>query len=343
MISTSAGDPLAGAVFQAYACSAADDSICGWLARATGSETAARVAAFALGTPLFVAIVVAAALVLRWVAQRAIRRTVERVIGGDGRGRGFVGGSIDLLERADPVSAIRRSQRARAIGSLLASSVTVVVWVLALLVVLPEVGVQVGGLIAGAGIVGLTLAFGAQTLISDLVSGIFMIAEDQFGVGDVVDMGEASGIVESVGLRTTRLRAVDGTVWHVRNGEVKRVGNMSQGWSRVVLDLEISYSEDVDAVTRVLAGLGRTFREDPEFGPKTLEDPEIWGIEAFTDDALVIRMIIKTEPLEQWAVAREMRRRIKDAFDDAGIDFRHGAPGVRVGTEGPVAQTPPTG
>ncbi len=329
--------PLATLGFVELACSPTDDTACGWLARRVGSESVAEAIAFALGTPLFIAAVLVAALVIRWFGHRAIRRTVDRVVSGR---RGFTWSRLDLLERVDrmdPIAAERRTQRARAIGSLLTATVSVAVWTLALFVILPEIGVEIAGLLAGAGIVGLTVAFGAQTLISDLVSGVFMIAEDQFGVGDVIDMGEASGVVEAVGLRTTRLRAIDGTVWHVRNGEVTRVGNMSQGWSRVVLDLEVAYTEDVAHVMSVLTDLGRGLYADPDFAPRILEEPEVWGVEAFGKDSMIIRTIIKTHPLEQWGVAREMRRRIKDGFDRADIDFPYAQPEVWVRTEGPTA------
>ncbi len=324
--------------FSDLACAASDPTVCGWLTRQIGNETTARVLTFALGKPLLVIGIIAAAIIVRWVAHRAIRRTVDRVI----TGGGFLTGSLDLLDRVDPISAQRRSQRTRAIGSLLTATVSVVIWSLAVLLVLPEIGVQIGGLLAGAGIIGLTLAFGAQTLIADLVSGIFMIAEDQFGVGDVIDMGEAQGVVEAVGLRTTRLRSLDGTVWHVRNGEVKRVGNSSQGWSRAVLDLEVGYTEDIAQVTQVLRELGRELAVDTEFGPKILEEPEVWGIEALGKGTVIIRMIIKTRPLEQWAVAREMRRRIKDGFQAAGVAMS-AALEVRLSTESPTAAGPPEG
>jgi small conductance mechanosensitive channel len=313
-------------------CEITDDSLCGWLYRLVNDQDLARFLDLLVGTPLFVIGVVVAALIVRALGHRAIRRAVDHIATGERRGR------IDLLERVDPLAAERRSQRAKAIGSLLMASLSVVVWVIAVLLILPELGVEITGLLAGAGIVGIALAFGAQNLVQDLVSGIFMIAEDQYGVGDVIDMGEASGVVEAVGLRTTRLRAVDGTVWHVRNGEVVRVGNMSQGWSRALLDIEVAYHEDVTRVMDELSRVGAELHEDPDFGPKILEDPEMWGVEAFGANSVVIRMIIKTRPLEQWTVAREMRRRIKLAFERLGIDLPVPPGAVVVRPDGPGAQ-----
>jgi small conductance mechanosensitive channel len=311
-------------------CGLADDTLCGWLHRQLDNREAAQLLDFLIGVPLFIVAVIVGALVVRWLAHRAIRRGVDRIATQPRRR-----GRLDLFEAADPVVAERRGQRAKAIGSLLQAAVSVLVWVVAVFLVLPELGVQITGLVAGAGIVGLALAFGAQTLISDLVSGIFMIAEDQYGVGDVIDMGEASGVVEAVGLRTTRLRAVDGTVWHVRNGEVTRVGNMSQGWSRALLDIEVAYQEDVTHVMEVLTRVGHELRADADFGPKILDEPEMWGVEAFGANSVIIRMIIKTRPLEQWTVAREFRRRIKHEFDRLGIEIPFPQRSVWVRTDGP--------
>ena len=166
-------------------------------------------------------------------------------------------------------------------------------------------GYNIAPLIASAGILGVALGFGAQSLVKDFLSGIFMILEDQYGVGDVVNVGEATGTVEAVGLRVTRLRDVDGTVWYVRNGEILAVGNMSQNWARSVLDISISYHEDVDRVTRILRGVAHEMWEDPDYRP----------------DAFVVRVVIKTAPLEQWAISRELRQRIKTRFDELGIEI----------------------
>jgi moderate conductance mechanosensitive channel len=204
------------------------------------------------------------------------------------------------------------------------------------MLVLGEVGFQLGPFIAGAGIVGVALGFGAQNLVKDFLSGIFMILEDQYGVGDVVDLGEASGSVEAVGLRVTRLRSVDGTVWYVRNGEVIRVGNKSQGWARAVLDIPIGYSEDIDRVRELLRETADALYRDPEYADMVLEEPEVWGVEALSNESVVIRVVVKTEPLKQWEVARELRRRIKTAFDEHGIEIPQ--PTVWMRTDGSGAE-----
>jgi small-conductance mechanosensitive channel len=204
---------------------------------------------------------------------------------------------------------------------VLKSLSTGIVGIVIVLMILSEVGVDVGPLVAGAGILGVALGFGSQALVKDFLSGIFMVLEDQYGVGDVVDVGEASGSVEAVGLRVTRLRDVAGTVWYVRNGEILRVGNQSQGWARAVLDVAVAYGEDVGRVQDLLRAVGRELHRDPDWGRLVLEEPEVWGVEALAADSVIVRLVVKTVPLEQWKVARELRRRIKARFDREGVEI----------------------
>jgi small conductance mechanosensitive channel len=191
---------------------------------------------------------------------------------------------------------------------------------MAILTVMGLLGLPLGPLLASAGVGGVALGFGAQSLVKDFLSGIFMIFEDQYGVGDVVDMGEGlSGTIEAVSLRVTRMRDTNGTVWYVRNGELYRVGNMSQNWARTVLDVQISAREDLARVRRVLADVIHDLWQDDEFDGVIIEEPEIWGIEAMTPDAITLRVTLKTAPMEQWRVARVLRERIKARFDHEGI------------------------
>ena len=169
-----------------------------------------------------------------------------------------------------------------------------------------------------------------------------MLVEDQYGVGDVVDLGDASGVVEPVGLRVTRVRDVDGTVWYIRNGEVLRVGNRSQGWARAVLDVGIAYGEDVTRAEALLLEVAQGLRTDEKFGPLVLEEPEMWGVESVTADGVVLRLVVKTEPLQQSAVARELRRRIKERFDAEGVHVAHPQSAVWVTGEAPVTQATTT-
>jgi Mechanosensitive ion channel len=179
---------------------------------------------------------------------------------------------------------------------------------------------SLGPLIAGAGIVGVAVGFGSQNLVRDFISGIFMLMEDQYGVGDVVDAGPATGTVEGVGLRTTRLRDVNGTLWHIPNGEIRRVGNRSQGWARALVDVEVAYSTDLDDATRTIEQVAHDLAADPHWASKILEQPEVWGVEELGPDGIRVRLGAKTRPLEQWKVARELRARLKVAFDQAGIE-----------------------
>jgi small conductance mechanosensitive channel len=221
-------------------------------------------------------------------------------------------------------------------ASVLKSLTTAVVAAIVLLTVLDELGIPTGPLLASAGIVGVAVGFGAQTLVRDVISGIFMLAEDQYGVGDVVDLGDASGVVEAVGLRVTRVRDVDGTVWYIRNGEVQRVGNRSQGWARAVLDVGIAYGEDVTRAEALLLEVAATLKDDEHFGTLVLEEPEMWGVESVSADGVVLRLVVKTAPLEQWAVARELRRRIKERFDAEGVRVAHPQGAVWVAGDAPA-------
>jgi small conductance mechanosensitive channel len=186
---------------------------------------------------------------------------------------------------------------------------------------LSEIGVNVGPIIASAGIVGIALGFGAQSLVSDYLSGVFMVFEDQYGVGDEVDLGEAVGTVEAVSLRVTRVRDINGTVWYVRNGEIIRVGNMSQNWARSVIDVSVAYHEDLARVRRVLDDVAHDMWEDEDYKGIIIEQPSVWGVQELGVDGVLVRVALKTAPLEQWAVAREMRQRIKARFDHEGIEI----------------------
>jgi small conductance mechanosensitive channel len=188
---------------------------------------------------------------------------------------------------------------------------------------LGEGGVDLAPLIAGAGIVGIALGFGAQSLVKDFLSGIFMLLEDQFGVGDVIDCGEASGVVEGVSLRTTRLRDVEGTVWHVPNGQIVRVGNKSQEWSRALLDVQVAYDTDVATAIRVIKEVADEVWHDPDLASSVLEEPEVWGVEVLGPDGITIRVVLKTRPADQWTVLRQLRRRLKVALDAAGVEVPH--------------------
>jgi small conductance mechanosensitive channel len=219
----------------------------------------------------------------------------------------------------DHLRAQRRVSRAETLGRLFKNVGFVIIATIALLMILDEWGFHVGPLLAGAGILGVALGFGAQSLVSDFLSGVFMLLEDQYGVGDIINVDGTEGTVEDVHMRVTRLRSINGVVWWVRNGEVKRVGNMSQNWSTALLDISVSYDSDIPTVRRLMAEEATGLAEDEVWGPLILEEPEVWGVQEFGADGIVIRMVLRTRPGEQWGVAREYRERIKARFDAEGV------------------------
>jgi small conductance mechanosensitive channel len=185
--------------------------------------------------------------------------------------------------------------------------------------ILSELGIAVGAILAGAGILGAAVGFGAQSLVRDLISGLFILFEDQFGVGDSVDLGEASGIIEQVGLRVTQVRDIEGTLWYVRNGEIIRVGNKSQGWSRVVLDIAFDYTVSVAKATEVVAKAAATIGKTHK--SELIGEPEVWGIQNITGDQFVLRLVQQVSPKSPDAIARELRHAIKVAVDKAKLNL----------------------
>lgn len=283
-------------------------------------------------------LIVVVAVVVRAVLNRAVRRIV----------RSAVEGSVPvalrpLTDRARAFDATallpeRRRQRTETLGSVLRSIVSFGVVAVAGAMALSEVGLDLAPVVASAGIVGVAVGFGAQNLIKDFLTGIFMIFEDQYGVGDVIDAGPAIGTVETVGLRTTRLRDVEGTVWHIRNGEIARVGNKSQGWARVLLDVPLALDTDIALVRSVALSTAEGLWQDPDWTGKVLEQPEVWGLEHIGADGLLLRLVLKTAPLEQWTVAREVRERLIAAFNTSGIEI--GVPQRQVRTVDEPAAPP---
>jgi moderate conductance mechanosensitive channel len=269
-----------------------------------------------------IAIVVVLAVVLRYIVHRIIKRLIRHTASGLPLPlRRLRGRARELLEVTDeaPVVSERREQRAQTIGSVLRSSATAFIFATAFVMILRELGFDITPVLTGAGIVGVAIGFGAQNLVKDFLSGMFMILEDQYGVGDVIDAGPASGTVEAVGLRSTRLRDVNGTVWHVRNGEIARVGNMSQNWSRAVIDVPLPYDTDVPRAVELLKQVAAEVAHDEAYADCVLDEPEVWGVEQVSGTSIVIRLVVKTRPLKQWDVAREIRVRLKRALDEAGL------------------------
>jgi small conductance mechanosensitive channel len=212
----------------------------------------------------------------------------------------------------------RRRQRAEALGSVLRSVASVSIFAVTVMLVVAELGVNLAPLIASAGIAGIALGFGAQHLVKDFLAGLFMLLEDQYGVGDVVDLGEASGTVEEVGLRITTVRDARGVLWYIRNGEIVRVGNKSQGWAIVMVDVPVGFA-GVEEATAILRAATATLVDDDDIAEDLLEAPQVLGVEQITAEGAVVRVTAKTIPEAQWRVGRALRRRLTDAIEAAGI------------------------
>lgn len=213
----------------------------------------------------------------------------------------------------------RRRQRLRALGTILRSATSVVIFGIAGLQVLDDVGINLTPLLASASVVGIAVGIGAQSLVKDYLAGVLMLLEDQYGVGDVINIGDVSGTVEAVSLRTTRLRDVSGVVWHIPNGTVGQVGNESQGWARAVIDYPIPYTADLSAVTSLLDKTAAGMWRSPRWRQVMLEKPEVWGAQDVSTSSVTMRIVVRTAPLRQWEIEREMRSRIKAALDADGV------------------------
>lgn len=290
--------------------------------------------AWLIEIPIRVVITVIVAFLVRFLLHRAVDRMVRPIHGEAPRILRLFKERIGngSSREASALLSERRAQRAATIGSVTKSVISAVVLTIAVLVILSELRVNLAPFIAGTSVVGVALGFGAQNVVKDFLAGIFMMLEDQYGVGDTIDFQLASGTVEAVGLRTTRLRDVNGTVWYVRNGEVLRVGNKSQGFAQVVLDVPIDVAADVSRASAAILTEAQRMRADDDWSARFLGDPDLQGVESMTREETVIRLVIRVRPGEQFGVARELRRRVRERLDRLAIDAGE-----------PAASTPPAG
>ena len=289
-----------------------------------GNEDLARFADAAVG--------VIAILFLAWVLTRVIKRYVSRIlrqiIYPD---RGMLKESLrtvgldafapdeDDTKRA--AEASRRAARMSSISKVITSTANVAVWVIAGLLVLEELGVNIGPLLAGAGITAAALSFGAQSMIKDMIAGLFILIEDQYGIGDVIDLGEAVGTVEKISFRATRLRGLDGTVWHVSNGIPERVGNFSKLWSVALVDVDVAYDSDLTAAGEIILRTAEELVAGPEWVNDIVEPPTLLGVETLGADGITLRLLTKVRPGVHWGLQRALRLAIKDALDEAGVEI----------------------
>ena len=279
----------------------------------THSKTAAQLVNVWLARPVTLALqiilVLLVAIVIRLIALRLINK-ITRHAAEVGNGKG---------DTAHVLVGERRRQRTKALGSVLGNAASVLIFGIAVVTIAGDLGLNLAPVLASAGVLGLAIGFGAQSLVRDFLSGIFMLLEDQYGVGDVIDSGYATGTVEAVSLRVTRLRDVNGVVWHVRNGTIDRIGNESQGWARAVIDFPVAYGEDLNRVRGIMKDAAEQMWQEPRWGEVITEEPEVWGVESVASDAVMMRLVARTLPLRQWEVARELRERLKTALDAAGV------------------------
>jgi small conductance mechanosensitive channel len=294
--------------------------LCEFIYQQTGLEWLAQSGYYVLVKPFRILLILLYALILRYAVHKMIKRLTR------GAGEGKKAGLLRPLRERMPASlqeatglrSERRRQRADSLGSVLRSVASAAIFSVAVMLILGELGINLAPLIASAGIAGVALGFGAQNLVKDFLAGLFMLLEDQYGVGDVVDVGEASGTVEAVGLRITTIRDARGVLWYIRNGEIVRVGNRSQGWALVVVDVPVGFA-GVEEAASVLRGAAAALADDPAFADDLLEPPAVLGVEQITVDGAVVRTTAKTAPEAQWRVGRELRRRLTDALESAGI------------------------
>ena len=288
---------------------------------ATDSQAIAAAAGAVLPAALRIALVVVIAYFLNRLLRRLVKRFVRRLQAGDGVGAlGSLRARAPLADTT-PMDIGRATMRAETIAGVLRSVGGFAIWAVAVVMILGEFAVNLGPLIAGAGIVGVALGFGAQKLVQDFLSGIFMLIEDQYGLGDIVDAGEAIGVIEGITLRTTRLRDINGTVWHIPNGSISRIGNQSQQWARALIDVGVAYDTDIPTAIGVIERVAVELSEEAGWSELILERPEVWGVQDLADSEVTIRLVVKTRPGQQWKVEREIRKRLKAAFDTENIEI----------------------
>jgi small conductance mechanosensitive channel len=320
------------------ACGEGDSWFCEQVFDWTGSRRWAGAAEWFVTKPAQILLIVVVALVASRVLRWLVKRTVERTMldpAGRSRLARLRERTPDVLLRTGATN-LRAEARAQALITVFRGLASAAVWFVAFVAVLGVLEINLGPLLAGAGIAGVALGFGAQNLVRDFLSGTFIILEDQYGVGDIVDLGEAVGTVEKITLRVTRLRDVNGVVWHVPNGEILRVANKSQDWARAVLDVDVAYSTDLAQARDVIERTAQVMSADSEWQPRILDAPEVWGVEAFGPVGVTMRVVVKTQAGIQADVLRELRRRVKEAFDEAGIEIPSQYLGVASQAPGPA-------
>jgi small conductance mechanosensitive channel len=288
-------------------------------------DNANALVAWLLGPGLRIALIIVIGAISLLVIRRLIKAVTEHIADGTsllqrGLARPLGGTEVGAaLRKVTPIANARRTQRARTIGSVLRSTAGIVVGSIVVLLILDQVGVNIAPFIASAGIIGVAFGFGAQSLVKDFLSGLFMLLEDQYGVGDVVDVGTAQGTVEAVGLRVTKVRDADGTLWYIPNGSMLKVGNKTQGWANAVVEVKVDYFADLDQVQELLVAAAAELAEDPALGPSMEGAATVNTAEDLTFDAVTVKLVQRTAPARQWGVARALRSAVRQALEAADV------------------------
>ncbi|WGD36428.1 mechanosensitive ion channel family protein [Lysinibacter sp. HNR] len=291
--------------------------------------------------PINIVVIVLLAIVIRFLAIKTIHKVVAQIVTGAKKSQ-----NVDDTQAiiGSPLLAARLVQRTRTLGSVSNNLITIIVSAVAIVLAMQQLDVNLTAILASAGIVAAGLAFGAQNIVRDVLNGIFMVFEDQLGVGDIVEINEVSGRVEAVGIRITQVRDVNGTLWFIRNGEIARVGNRSHEWSRAILDLAINSDADLDNAKEIIQHAAEVVVKQPLVATRILEPPQVWGVEYVTGEQAIIRLVVKTRSGSQWDIARILREELKKELDDAGITLSPAPPANPInfsGVDGPLT-TPPT-
>lgn len=281
---------------------------------------------------LAVALIVISCVVIALILRVVIRRVVHRIV--DSAKNKAAVDDTQALERS-PLADMRLVQRTRTLGTILQNIVNVMLVVIAVVLIVNALSPSLlGSLTLLTAAVGAGLGFGAQNIVKDVLNGLFLVAEDQIGIGDVVDLGLASGVVEYVSVRITQVRDVNGTLWYVRNGEVTRIGNMSQGWARAIIDIGVPADSDLEQVEHTMLETAQGLAKDPKWRTRIVEKPELWGLESIGGDALVVRIVVKTRANAKDDVAQELRRRLRGALMEKEIAVPSLVDVVPTGLEG---------
>lgn len=279
--------------------------------------------------PIRILVILIVAVLLNWLLRRLLMRTVTQIVRGVKKAQ-----DVDTTSeiQAAPYLNARAVQRTRTLGTVGRVIITWTIFLIALVLILGEMSVNLTAILASAGVIAAGLAFGAQNLVKDVLNGIFMVFEDQLGVGDTVTIGQVSGTVEDVGIRVTQVRAMDGTLWFVRNGEILTLGNASQGWGRALIDVTVDAHQDLTRVSEVTLDAARALLTSERYARKVTGEPEILGLESVFGDRATLRLAVRTRPEAQWEVQRGIRAELRQKFREAGITLSDERPANPGGT-----------